>query len=100
VEVFSVQNFTGYIYMGGDPFETEQVYYVAKVFDAVARAVRALGRQYFFMNPEMAPPEGKRNSGRMHEFRLPSHLSPEFTLSCQWIILQIQGTIHVRKKTA
>jgi hypothetical protein len=45
VEVFSVQKFTGYIYMGGDPFETEQVHYVAKVFDAVARAVKALGRQ-------------------------------------------------------
>ncbi|KAF8490166.1 hypothetical protein F5888DRAFT_1136556 [Russula emetica] len=55
VEVFSVQNFMGYICMGGDPFETEQVYYVAKVFDAVARAVKVLGRQYFFMNPEMAP---------------------------------------------
>jgi len=61
VEVFSVQNFTGYIYMGGDPFETEQVYYVAKVFDAVARAVKALGRQYFFLDPESRP-----------EFRLPS----------------------------
>jgi hypothetical protein len=61
VEVFSVQNFTGYIYMGGDTFETEQVYYVAKVFDAVARAVRALGRQFFFLDPESPP-----------KFRLPS----------------------------
>jgi hypothetical protein len=42
VEVFSVQNFTGYIYTGGDPFDTEQVYDVPKVFDAVARAVKAL----------------------------------------------------------
>jgi hypothetical protein len=25
VEAFSVQNFTGYIYMGGGPFETDQV---------------------------------------------------------------------------
>ena len=61
MEVFSVQNFTGYIYMGGDPFETEQVYYVAKVFSAVARAVRALGREYFFLDPESQP-----------EFRSPS----------------------------
>jgi hypothetical protein len=64
VEVFSVQNFTGYIYMGGDPFEMEDVYYVAKVFDAVARAVKlvkALGRQYFFPDPDSRP-----------EFRLPS----------------------------
>jgi hypothetical protein len=61
VEVFSVQNFTDYIYMGGDPFGTEQVYYVAKVFDAVARAVKALGRDYFFLDPESRP-----------EFRSPS----------------------------
>ena len=61
MEVFSVQNFTSYIYMGGDPFEEEQVYYVAKVFDAVARAVKALGRQYFFLKPESGP-----------EIRLPS----------------------------
>ena len=72
MEVFSVQNFTSYIYMGGDPFEEEQVYYVAKVFDAVARAVKALRRQYFFLKPESRP-----------ETRLPSpHLSPEFTPSC------------------
>jgi hypothetical protein len=47
--------------MGGDPFEIEQVYYVAQVFDAVARAVKALERQYYFLDPE----------GRS-EFRLPS----------------------------
>jgi len=51
-EVFSVQNLKGYIYVGGDPTETEQVYCVAKVFDAVARAVNALEREYFFPNPE------------------------------------------------
>jgi hypothetical protein len=61
VEVFSVQNFTGYIYMGGDLFEAEQVYCVAKVFDAVARAMKALERQYFFLDPKSGP-----------EFRLPS----------------------------
>ena len=47
--------------MGGDPFETEQIYYVTKVFDAVARAVKALGRQYIFLKPESWP-----------KFRLPS----------------------------
>ena len=41
--------------MGGDPFEEGQVYYVAKVSDAVARAVKALGRQYFFLDPENGP---------------------------------------------
>jgi hypothetical protein len=61
VEVFAVQNFTGYIYMGGGPFETEQVYYVAKAFDAVARAVDALHREYFSLPPQSRP-----------EFRLPS----------------------------
>jgi hypothetical protein len=61
VEVFAVQNFTGYVYMGGDPFETKQVYYVAKVFGAVARAVSALQREYFFLRPQSDP-----------EFRLPS----------------------------
>ena len=30
VEVFSEQNFTGYIY-SGNPFETDQVYHVAKL---------------------------------------------------------------------
>ncbi len=55
MEVFSVQNFTGYIYMGGDPFEMEQVYYVAKVFDAVARAVKALRREYFFLQLQPQP---------------------------------------------
>ncbi|KAI0270891.1 hypothetical protein BGY98DRAFT_1009087 [Russula aff. rugulosa BPL654] len=38
VEVFTVQTFTGYIYLGGNPFEMEQIKYVAKVFEAVARA--------------------------------------------------------------
>ena len=30
VEVFSVQNFTGYIY-SGNPFETDQIYHFAKL---------------------------------------------------------------------
>jgi hypothetical protein len=61
VEVFAVQNFTGYIYMGGDPFETKQVYYVTKLFDAVARSVDALQREYFSLRPQS-----------QHTFRLPS----------------------------
>jgi hypothetical protein len=44
VEVFSVQNFTGYTYMVSDPSKVGQAYYVAEVFDAVARGVKALGR--------------------------------------------------------
>jgi hypothetical protein len=45
VELFSVQNFMGYIYMGSDHFEMEQVHYVVKVLDAgLARAGKALGR--------------------------------------------------------
>lgn len=55
MEVFSVQNFTDHIYMGGNPFENEQVYYVAKVFAAVAHAVKALGREYYFLDPKRWP---------------------------------------------
>ena len=60
MEVFLVQSFTAYIYMGCDIFETEQAYYVAKMCDAVTRAVKALQREYFFLNPhpqlEFTPP--------------------------------------------
>lgn len=41
--------------MGCDSFGTEQVYYVPKVFDAVARAVKALRREYFFLKPQPQP---------------------------------------------
>ena len=47
--------------MGCDPFEPKQVYYVAKVFDAVVRTVETLGREYFSLNLE-----------RRLESRLPS----------------------------
>ena len=46
VEVFSVQTFTGYVYLGGKSFEMEQIKYVAKVFEAVARAVKSLRLYY------------------------------------------------------
>jgi hypothetical protein len=55
VEVFSFQSFTGYTYMCGDSLETEQVYYIAKVFGAVARAVKALRQEYFFLKPQPRP---------------------------------------------
>ena len=47
VEVFTVQTFTGYIYLGGNPVEMEQIKYVAKVFEAIARAVKSL-RSYYY----------------------------------------------------
>lgn len=52
MEVFAVQAFTNYIYLGGDPFESEKVRHVAKVFDALARAVKALQHEYFFLLPQ------------------------------------------------
>ena len=42
-----VQIFTCYIYLGGNPFEMEQIKYVAKVFEAVARAVKSLRLYYY-----------------------------------------------------
>ena len=71
-----VQNFMGYIYMGNDivnlfrlksisnPFEMEQIYYVAKV----ARAAKALRRSYLSETPTPI----------LVSFILP-HLSPELT---------------------
>jgi hypothetical protein len=47
VEVFTVQPFTSYIYLGGNPFEIKQIKYVAKVFEAVARSVKSL-REYYY----------------------------------------------------
>jgi hypothetical protein len=60
VEVFTVQTFTGYIYLGGNPFEMEQIKYVAKVFEAVARAVKSLRLYYYNLrvqeHPKFCPP--------------------------------------------
>jgi hypothetical protein len=60
VEVFTVQTFTGYIYLGGSPFEMEQIKYVAKVFEAVARAVKSLKLYYYNLcvqkQPKFRPP--------------------------------------------
>ena len=47
VEVFTVQTFTGYIYLCGNPFEMERIQYAAKVFEAVARAVKSLRLFYY-----------------------------------------------------
>ena len=65
MEVFPVQNFTTYIYMGGDPFETEQAYYVAKMIDAVIRAVKAIAARIFLS--EAPAPTGV-------SFTLPTYL--------------------------
>ena len=60
VEVFTVQTFTGYIYLGGNPFEMEHIKYVAKVFEAVARAVKSLRSYYHNLcvqkHPKFRPP--------------------------------------------
>lgn len=46
-----MQNFTDYIYLGGNPFEEKQINYVAKIFLVVARAVRTLREYYHFLRP-------------------------------------------------
>ncbi|KAH9950318.1 hypothetical protein B0H21DRAFT_724308 [Amylocystis lapponica] len=46
VEVFIVQPFMEYIYLCGDPFSTERIMHVAKVFGAVAKAARSLSSDY------------------------------------------------------
>lgn len=68
VEVFSTQIFTSYIHMGGpgDPFETKQVYYVAKVFTAVAQAVKSLQETAYYLLPR------SQNQPDFRHFRSPS----------------------------
>ena len=60
VEIFTVQTFTDYIYLGWNPFEIEQIKYVAKVFEAVARAVKSLRLYYYNLcvqkHPKFRPP--------------------------------------------
>ena len=46
-----MQHFTDYIYLGGNPHEAKRIKYVAKIFYAVARAVRTLGEHYHFLRP-------------------------------------------------
>jgi hypothetical protein len=50
--VFTVQNFTDYVYLSGDPYEAKRINYVAKIFYVVARAVRTLREQYHFLHPQ------------------------------------------------
>jgi hypothetical protein len=44
-----VQKFTDYIYLGGDPYAAKQISYVAKIFYAVAEAVRTLRGYYHYL---------------------------------------------------
>jgi hypothetical protein len=44
-----VQKFTDYIYLGGDPYAAKQINYIAKVFYAVAQAVRMLRSYYYYL---------------------------------------------------
>ncbi|KAH9942724.1 hypothetical protein B0H21DRAFT_823948 [Amylocystis lapponica] len=46
VDVFIVQPFTDYIYLGGDPFRMDRIMRVAKIFGAVSKAVMSL-REYY-----------------------------------------------------
>ncbi|KDQ51943.1 hypothetical protein JAAARDRAFT_210749 [Jaapia argillacea MUCL 33604] len=55
VDVFIVQPFTDYIYLGGDPFMNERVTHVAKVFSAVSTAVRLLRQHYRDLSPNSIP---------------------------------------------
>jgi hypothetical protein len=61
VEVFTIQPFTSCIYLDGNPFEIKQIKYVAKVFEAVARAVKSLKGYYYDLRVRKEP-----------EFRSPS----------------------------
>jgi hypothetical protein len=49
--VFTVQNFTDYVYLGGDPYEAKRINLVAKIFYVVARAIRTLREYYHFLHP-------------------------------------------------
>ena len=44
-----MQKFTDYIYLGGDPYAAKQINYIAKVFYAVAQAVRTLRSYYHYL---------------------------------------------------
>ncbi|KAH9942731.1 hypothetical protein B0H21DRAFT_867599 [Amylocystis lapponica] len=46
VDVFIVQPFTDYIYLGGDSFRMDRIMRVAKIFGAVSKAVMSL-REYY-----------------------------------------------------
>ncbi len=47
--------FTSYIYLGGNPFVIKQIKYVAKVFEAVARAVKSLRGYYYHLRVRNQP---------------------------------------------
>ncbi|KDQ49490.1 hypothetical protein JAAARDRAFT_42919, partial [Jaapia argillacea MUCL 33604] len=51
VDGFISQQFTDYIYLGGDPFMNERIIHVAKVFDAVRNATGSLRDYYDHLLP-------------------------------------------------
>ena len=55
VEVFTIQHFTNYLYLGGDPFKAKQINRVAKVFYVVSRAVAALRKYYYPLRLRLSP---------------------------------------------
>ncbi|KAH9027358.1 hypothetical protein EDB84DRAFT_311712 [Lactarius hengduanensis] len=46
VDVFTVESFTGYIYLGGNPYAQESILHMARVFAAVSQAFLDLKRFY------------------------------------------------------
>ena len=87
VEVFTVQTFTGYIYLGRNPFEMEQIKYVAKVFEAVARAVKSLRLYYYNLRVQEHP-----------KFRAPSPTySPNSPLRLRGV-LEFKGRVSFEQK--
>ncbi|KAH9027873.1 hypothetical protein EDB85DRAFT_2148231 [Lactarius pseudohatsudake] len=46
VDVFTVESFTGYIYLGGNPYAEESILHMARVFAAVSQAFLDLKRFY------------------------------------------------------
>ncbi|KAH9027874.1 hypothetical protein EDB85DRAFT_1972594 [Lactarius pseudohatsudake] len=46
VDVFAVESFTGYIYLGGNPYAQESILHTARIFAAVSRAFLSLKRFY------------------------------------------------------
>ncbi|GBE89357.1 hypothetical protein SCP_1600180 [Sparassis crispa] len=58
VDIFIVQPFTDYIYLGGDPIMNERITHVAKLFSAVADAAMLLREHYRSLSPSTVPKHG------------------------------------------
>ena len=78
----TVQTFTGYVYLNGNPFEMERINYVGKVFKAVAREVKCLRVYYYDLcaqkDPKFRPPSPTFSSNS--PLRLPGILESKSRL--------------------